>query len=510
MKSIKKRVVILGLDGGTWKVFNPLIQKGIMPNLKKIIEGGIAGDLESTVPPATATAWATFQTGVNPGKHGIYDFIVHNRQTRRSHFINARDIPLKTIWELLSESSKTVISINVPLTYPPKNINGVMISCLLSPHTYLQESCMYPPEDYQEMIDKIGQYVIFVDPKFYLTKGYAGFIDECIYAERKRIEAALYLMEKYDWDLLMAHNQSLDGIQHKLWHFIDKNNERFNQQINEHIIKFYKAVDESIGILLSNIDKNTSLILMSDHGFGPINRQINLRSWLLENEYLFLRKSYKLKNFAIKILMTIDPFNLRNKILSFRQKVQLQHDIHRFHLYDWSKVKAYIVGESIYSLIYLNCSKDGREITTETVKRYEKIRDQIRAGLMCLKDNLTDEFVVKDVLYKEDIYQGEYLNSAPDLIVVPKEGYAFCQRAVLMKKDLFFSPDIRRGDNSGTHRKDGIFVFYGPDIKKGAKLDNFRLVDIAPNLLYLLGIDIPDYMDGRIRDDIYNDEKRII
>lgn len=509
MKTQKNRVIILGLDGGTWKIFNPLMQMGIMPNLKKIIEGGVSGNLESTISPATATAWATFQTGVNPGKHGIYDFVMHNQQTHNNHFVTSSDIPLKTIWELVSDLNKTAISINVPLTYPPKKINGATISCLLSPYTYLQESCIYPAKGYQDLIDKIGEYIIFVDPKIYLKKGYKHFIDECIYAEKKRIEAAMYLMNKYDWDLLMVHNQSLDNIQHKLWHCIDKNNENLNLQINQYVMKFYKALDENIGALLENIDNKTTVVLLSDHGFGPINRHINLHSWLLEKEYLVLKKSYKFKKFGIQAVRLLDFFNFRNKLLSFKQKVQFQNNIYNNFMYDWKKVKAYIAGESIYSLLYLN-SKDKKEKSIKMDEEYKKIRNQIREELMCLKDTITNESAIKDVLYKEDVYHGMYTDYAPDLIVVPKEGYAFSQRPILMKNDIFYSPDVSKGDNSGTHRMDGMFVFYGNNIKKGIKVDNFRLIDIAPNLLYLLNINTPVYMDGIIRRDIYNIETKTI
>jgi len=238
---MKKRIVILGLDGGSWDCLDFFMSKGVMPNLKELIQAGVSGISESVVPPVTAPAWSSFQTGVNPGKHGVYDFVKYRQGIYSTTFVNSKDIGVKTIWDIASDAGKKIISVNVPMTYPPSKIRGIIISGLMTPNKNCRFT--YPDHLLSEIEKEIGDYQIFVDPALYWEKGCQHFVDRCIHVEKKRLDAALYLMRKYDWDLFMLHNQSIDAIQHKIWHSIKRDNPDFDIKEHGYMIKFYKAVD---------------------------------------------------------------------------------------------------------------------------------------------------------------------------------------------------------------------------------------------------------------------------
>ena len=129
----ERRVLVVGLDGGTWNVLDPLMEKGLMPNLRALVSGGVKGLLESTMPPITPVAWSTFQTGANPGKHGIFDFSVTIDHGQHWKIANSTSIRVKTLWQYLGEGGKRIGVINVPMTFPPTPFHGYLVTGLFTP-----------------------------------------------------------------------------------------------------------------------------------------------------------------------------------------------------------------------------------------------------------------------------------------------------------------------------------------------------------------------------------------
>jgi len=493
----RNRVFIMGLDGATWKVFSPLMEEGIMPNLKGLVKEGASGELQSTIPPISAPAWASFQTGVNPGKHSIYDFVTYHRETRRTSLASSFTIKTRTIWEMASQASKTVVSINVPMTYPPCRVKGVIIGGLMSPGT--GSNFTYPKGIYNELVEQLGDYKIFEGPKSYYKYGLDKFIHRLIYIENKRIESALYLMKKYDWDLFMVHNHSLDVVQHLLWHCLNKDHPGFDNRRYEYVLRFYKAMDENIGIVMKRLDDFTTLILTSDHGFGGAYKRINLNNWLEEKGYLTLKPVAKTGDFLIRLIKRFDILNLKNKLLPYFLQDSVRRTLSENLFIDWEATQAFTLTDSGYGLIYLNFPH--RDFLSVG---YENRRDELRKKLEQLRDPTNGMRVVESVYKKEDIYKGDFVSQAPDLIVEPKDGYSFCTRASMGGKEAFEEIDYRKS-NTGVHRREGIFVFHGSHINRGMRKDRLRIVDLAPMMLALLGISIPEYMDGKIDKDIFED-----
>ena len=223
------RVFIVGLDGGTWKVFDKMFECGVMPNFKSIVKNGFKGILKSTIPPITPVAWTSFQTGCTPEVHGIRDFINFNRKEKKFYFVNSTTIKVPTIWEIVSQNSGKIISIDVPMTYPIPKINGIMITGLMTPRE--GKDIGYPSQILYELENKLGdKYQLISAKEFHNKKKNPKMIaDKMIKYIEHRKKVCLYLLEREkDWDVFMVHFQPVDIIQHTLWYLIDEEHPNFN------------------------------------------------------------------------------------------------------------------------------------------------------------------------------------------------------------------------------------------------------------------------------------------
>lgn len=494
MSSRKSRVFVIGLDGATWSILNPLIEEGLMPNLSKFLEDGTNGILMSTIPPVTAPAWTSFQTGVNPGKHGIFDFIEYQQGTYDWHLTLSNKIRIKTIWEILSEAGKTVVSINVPMTFPPKKVNGAIIGGVMSPST--DSRFTFPDDLYKELVTEIDEYIIYSAPRILFTENLEKAINRLIYIEEKRIEAALYLMKKYDWDLFMVHNQSLDQIQHILWPYIYREHPKFQEDKFKIISKFFKFIDDSIGTILSEIDRSTEVLIMSDHGFRDLDSSFHLNKWLQDEGYQNLTNIGRLGKIE-RIIKKFDFLKLRKRI-GFLRIDQVRVKLNQALSIDWSKTKAFMGTGQIYGHIYLNL--EGREkLGVVNPDEYEEVREEIRSKLLKYLDPSTGKPVVDSVFKREEIYQGPETEKAPDLIIKPAKGYAFTKR---LNEPNAISVCTRANDFLGTHAEEGIFAFSSNFNRNQTHIGPVKMIDVMPTILYLLDIDVPGHVDGKIIGDV--------
>src|SRR4030042_2502517 len=189
----KTKVFIMGLDGGTWDVLKPLMEEGKMPHLSGLAERGMSGVLKSTITPETASAWTTFQTGVNSGKHGIFDFFQYLPGDYNPLVISSQMIPLETIWQILSRQGKKVIVVNVPITYPAYEVNGLMVTCMLTPS--VKSNFTYPPELAEEVLKVEKDYTIVTTQEVFNRRTLQEFVDTLISTEEKRTRVMLHLLD---------------------------------------------------------------------------------------------------------------------------------------------------------------------------------------------------------------------------------------------------------------------------------------------------------------------------
>jgi len=510
---MSNKVFVIGLDGATFDIIKPLVKEGKLPTIGKLMSEEVHGNLKSTIPPATLPAWPSFMTGKNPGKHGVFDFMGRESNEYYGKIMSSKDIHGETLWRILSKFGKRSIVINVPATYPSEKINGIIISGMLTP---LGRTYTYPPE----LEEEIKGYVIEMDPEIY-EKDKSIFMDELYSITQKRKDTALYLMKKYEWDLFMVMFRETDIIQHILWGEKEK------------IFQFYQYIDKIINQLTAKIDKNTYIIIMSDHGFGELKKMVCINKWLTDLGLLsYKRKDYsslryvklnKLSGLKTDYLNKKTLFKLgfsRQRIIFWLEKIGLEKSLSlipksirkriRASLpetdldIDWVRTKAYFssffCAETQSITINLKgCDPEG----IVDPKEYENVREYIIKKLHELRDPATGEKVVDKVFRREEIYHGPCLDRAPDIVMLLKEGYKasgdFLQKEVIVPKEKI----------EGAHRMNGILIVIGPDIKQGEEIKNTEIIDLTPTIIHIMNIPVPKDMDGRVLKEIFKEDSKL-
>lgn len=487
------KILILGLDGATWDVLEPMMNKGVMPNLKKLVESGTSGILNSTLPPLTPPAFASFHTGVSPSKHGVYAFTIYQSGSYKPAFVSSKSIQKETIWKILSKAKKKIILVGVPLTYPPQKINGIIISGLMTPN--IKSEFVFPAELKEELLNEIGEYKFVSSPSLFYAKGLDAFLANAIGTEKKRFEAAQYLLKNNEWDVGMVHFQSVDNLQHTLWPLIDHNSKEYSASKSQKVSAFFKYIDTVIGKLIKLAGQNTNIILMSDHGHGPLKKTIRLNKWLEHNGFLKLKTSFKTKTILslIRLFKKIDFLKFRRVFINLEKRHSVLNSVTQNMAIDWSNTVAYMPTGSQTANIYINL--EGREangIVSE--KDYEKVTQELKKTLEQLKDPETGQKVIKMIYCREDV-MSEKSGLIPDMLVEPEDGYYLSLH--IDDSSIFWSQRFGK-EEVGSHRKEGIYVLAGPDFERFSDKPDANLIDIPATILAMMGVKPPAYFDGEV------------
>lgn len=517
------KVVVIGLDGGSFRTLDPWMQEGRLPNLSSLIQEGVRSPLASVVPPETATAWSSFLTGKNPGKHGVFGFTARERPTGRIVPVSALARTGKAFWDLVSESGKRVLVLNVPTTYPPHPINGVMISDFLTPRG--KRDFVHPPALLDELEKRFGPYPLYMRTYFSgnLSEAHAErFLEELAIELRLKFDILEYLMDRFPWDLTVFHLWGTDRVQHDLWNLIDDSHPAYDASLarkcRPRIIEYFEAVDARIGRLRQRLGEDPTLLVISDHGFGPIHKTIDLNVWLLEQGFIRIKKSpvsrlrYRAWKMGltyerlVRFLLKLLRFGLRLPDLSPAETVNLVRD-NRFNPLlslndvDWSRTQAY--SQMGMGQIVINVEGRTPKGAVRPGEEYRRIRDEIVRRLKEMRDPATGLPVGGQVYTKEMIYHGPHLEEAPDITFLPLDNnimasalMGFTTRRWIIDNPFLF----------GNHRMEGILIAHGRNIRKGHSFEEARLIDLAPTVLHLLGDAIPKDMDGRVLTELFTDD----
>ena len=508
-------VIVIGLDGATFDLIRPWADQGYLPTLSRLMAEGAHGSLHSTVPPMTGPAWTSFATGTNPGKHRLYDWIAREPDSYRFAPVTALDCRQPTIYSLLSEMDRRVCVLNVPMTYPPTAVNGVLVSGMPAPST--RATISYPESLYQEIVDAVGDYILYPDPgQAYSDSGIDAFLSRLYRAADLRTKTLAYLRGRDDWDFTMVVYNGTDTVSHAMWKFMDEDHplhdpakaEKYGNAIRD----YYQYVDGHLAEIVDTLDDDTTLMIMSDHGFGPFHKFIHVNNWLLEQgmmqvktrtrsrlKYGLYRRGFAPMN-IYDLMMRSGLGGLKRGVV--RGQGQGQDMLKTFFLsfedVDWARTKAYSLGN--VGQIYVNVA--GREPLGCVARgeEYEAVRDEIIANLYELRDPKTGEQVVEIAYRREELYSGEALDLAPDIVFIPRRLEYFGFGEYEFGSHQIIEP-MKRGI-SGTHRLNGVFLAYGQAIRSGALTDNAHLVDLAPTILRLMGESPTAEMDGRSLDEI--------
>ncbi|MGB9715796.1 MAG: alkaline phosphatase family protein [Thermodesulfovibrionales bacterium] len=509
---MKVKVFCIGLDGGTFDLIDQFIERGHLPNIKRLIENGTRATLNSVILPFTPQAWGSFMTGVNPGKHGVFGFKQKSDSDYSFQFVNNRSLKTKTLWNILSEMNKKVILINIPMMYPPEEGNGVLIGGMDSPG---EDSNFTFPAEIKELLYKITKdYVI------HLHVG-AGYLDNddkrrmAIDGLLKMIDArekvVLYFMQNYPWNFFAVNFSATDQVQHHFWRYMRGDNE-----FKDAILTIYKRVDEAVGKIVNNLKDESILFIMSDHGAGPSSDIVFfLDEWLREKGLLNFKKVAlitKIKRAIINFLLTFFSKKLASEIkdtlmhFSPGLRVRLQGYVRR-SLIDWTTTKVFS-GEHPATLRINLKGRDKEGIVDK--KDYEDLRDYLIKELEKIKDPETGDKLIERVYRREELYKGPYLNTAPDLIICTKDfahqikGGPYPRRKTYKK--VVSKKDPRDFFVNGVHRLNGLFIAYGKAIKKGLSLAPLSITDLYPTILYSMGLGVPKAVDGRVVTEIFNED----
>lgn len=519
-----RRLAIIGVDGATFDVILPMVENGELPTLSRLMKGGVYGELNSTFPPMTPPAWSSFANGLNPGKHGIYDFTERVLGTYSIRFVNASMRHGKSIWTIASEFGKRVAVMSVPFTYPPDRVNGVMISGIDAPGIGAQgdPSIMYPPQLYYELVKNVGPYIISSNPRKEIYEGnMKAAVDKILGAVERKGDNAKYLIKMDNWDLFIMVFGETDLVGHHFWKYHDPNSpfyEKTLPEVNDAVKTVYRTVDRKIGEMLSLLPSDMPVIIVSDHGFGGssdiaihLNKVLQDMGFLkfkgsLSPEYAFALLLDKVKGMGLKLT----PPRVKKELIKKQRGgiVNKMESWLRFSLIDWSQTVAYSEETPYFPSIWINLK--GREPggVVSPGAEYEEIREAIKSKLSDLKDPFMGSPMARAVYRREDIYTGPYIEKAPDIIIDwnNPNGYSYISRSSLHSRDggsirRFTKEEVKSDkfrNKSGNHRQYGIFIACGDAFKKGESIEGAEIVDIAPTALYIQGIPIPRVMDGKV------------
>ncbi|MCO5185736.1 MAG: alkaline phosphatase family protein [Anaerolineae bacterium] len=507
------KVLVIGLDGATFDLIKPWVAQGHLPTIGRIMAEGAHGELGSTVPPMTAPAWSSFATGVNPGKHRLYDWVAREPGSYEFTPVTALDGTAPTLYQLLGDLDRRVCAFNIPMTYPPVPVNGVMISGMPTPSTDVEFT--YPRTLYQDILDNVGDYILYPDPgQAYSDAGIDAFLERLYRCTDLRVQTLNYLRSREAWDFAMLVFNGTDTISHALWKFMDAGHplhdpakaEKYGNAIRD----YYQYVDGYLAQIVADLDDDTTLIIMSDHGFGPFHKFIHVNNWLIENGFMAINRSLKSRLKKASFSLGFSPMNIYNIMMRFgmgkakkevvRGKGQnlLKTLFLSFDDIDWSHTQAYSLGN--VGQICLNVIGREPHGCVQPGAEYEQVREQIMAHLAQLRDPETGELVVERIYKREEIYSGPQLELAPDIVFIPTRLEYFGFGEYEFGSHKIIEP-MKRGI-SGTHRMNGVFMAYGNHITPGVAVDGATLVDLAPTILHLMSAPVPEQMDGRILDEV--------
>lgn len=473
---IMKKVILIGLDGATFDIINPMIKKGKLPTFNYLLKNGSYGILESTIPPVTLPAWPCMYTGKRPEKLEIFGFMDFKRSYEGDP-INSRMIRENsdTIFDILSRNDIRIASINVPSTYPPWKVNGFMVSGLMTPSSKTENST-YPPL-FKKKLDEITDgYEIHED----WGKGFKEnhMLKSIRDVGRKHFKVVMSLINEVDF--LFYVFRATDLISHI--YLVKKKSE---------VEKIYEDADRYLSKIIKKMRKDDVLIVVSDHGFREIKKSFYVNKWLeslgfLKRKVIPLNLKAKLKSYFGKFLKNfpqLRKFILKN--LPENIKNIFPDDDVPFQI-DWGKTMAYAsppVG--VYGRIYINIKhKKPKGIVSE--KEYFKLRKHICKELKKIKDGRKP--IIENIWTKEELYGNS--DEAPDII--------FSMRRPFMCRYSFNVKNMIKNTEVGEHDLNGIFIAYGKGIKSGFEIKNAKIYDITPTILHIFNLPIPRNMDGKV------------
>jgi predicted AlkP superfamily phosphohydrolase/phosphomutase len=511
------RVFVLGLDGATWDVLRPLVERGHLPRLARLVAQGAAGTLHSVFPPLSPVAWTAVMTGKNPGKSAIFEFLESAHNPFATRVNSSRSIQADLLWEIARRHGKVSVVGGIPLSYPPRQPQafapGFFLGDFLSPAG--APDFTSDPALFAELERAVGPYRPWSSAVHDGGREAETLTDLTALLDQ-HLKAVRFLMDRCEWDLFLFNLMAIDRIQHELWHAWDPSHPaaqgRDLAALRTGLIAFWRRLDEGIGAIVDALPPESALLVLSDHGFGPIAWYVNFNVWLLERGDLALKDSsyVRQKRWFYELGVTPEWFyqrmvrlrlagqrvsRFRGKQMSPLERLAQSLFLSRRHV-DWARTRAYAQGN--FGQIFLNIR--GRQpqgcVDPADVR---PLLDDLKAALRAIPHPETGQPLVERVYERDELYHGPHAGLAPDLTVVIGDWRYRTIGLHDFTTNRLIAPAF---GPTGDHRMEGILVASGPPFPPGAAPAQATLLDVAPTILHLLGIPVPDDMDGRILSEI--------
>jgi predicted AlkP superfamily phosphohydrolase/phosphomutase len=483
------KTVIIGLDGATFDIINPLSQSGRLPVLTRLMSEGSAAPLRSTILPNSFPGWSSCTTGTSEGMHGVFSPFIKNASSYGVRAMSGLDVMTRTVWSLLTEQGGRSIVVNVPTTYPPEPLNGSMVTGMLTPG--LQSEFTYPASLKPEILAHLPDYII--EPARHPDK-HARAVEFRRSSEmHERVTG--YLMKSGDWDFLMVVFSVLDRAQHDFWADMDASHPRHDPgtpgEFREFIYRTYEQLDGAVGRLVERLPADTRVFVVSDHGFCSELYEIRVNELLAISRLLAFkspasrRNRARIRSFKEKVSRRLIPDRKGGNVLD--RKVAYGSAF--LDEIDWSKSRAFFAQDKG---VWVNLS--GRECTGIVPERdYDSTVEEARAALLNLTSPVDGARVFESALRREEAFSGLFSSRLPDLVLVPaRDEYVYNERPG------YGEAIVPADSTTGTHSRDGIFIAWGRGIRAGASFDaQPHLRDVGPTALASLGCPLTTDMDGR-------------
>jgi predicted AlkP superfamily phosphohydrolase/phosphomutase len=453
-----KKILLIGLDCAAPKLlFERFLEK--LPNFSKMVQRGIYGELESCDPPITIPAWTVMTSSKSPGSLGIYGFRHRKENSYKDIWIaSSRKVKTERIWDQFAKFGGKSCLIGVPPSYPPFQINGSLVGGFITPDT--SRSYTYPEELKSEIKTLVGEYPVDVEFRIDDKKNLLKKIYEMT---AKHFKVVKHLIKTRNWHFFMFVEIGLDRIHHAFWKYFDETHHLYEpgSEFKNEIEKYYRYLDGKIGELLRLIDKDTIVLIASDHGGKPMKGSFCINSWLMREGYLAIEKPIE-------------------EIIRF-EDVQV----------NWSKTIAWGWG-GYHARIFLNVK--GREAKgVVEPSEYETIRKELADKITNIKGPKGEKWDTK-VLFPEKIYS-ECKGDPPDMMIY-LDNLSWRSAGTMGHADIYL-PENDTGPDDAVHDKTGLYIYYDPTKDLGGKNESLNILDITPTLLSSVGLPIPSGLQGK-------------
>ncbi|NOT00902.1 MAG: hypothetical protein HOP29_09760 [Phycisphaerales bacterium] len=499
LPALAERVLIIGLDGATFDILTPMMDAGRMPNLRAFVERGVCGALESTRPPITPAAWTTFMTGKTPGTHGVIDFERYDPHTDRLSFNSVQSVGhVRNIWRMLGDKGLRVGVINVPMTYPPRPVNGFLITGFETPGTDVEFT--HPPGLKDDILTRWPGYTFKTTWKRTTWRGARAFADNLkriCDSFHNGVEVTRFCGDRYGWDALMIVFKLVDNLQHKTWKYLDPRWRDDDPRRAAMVADCFNELDVALGGLFEYAESNRAhVFIMSDHGHGSLEGKIQPNLMLKEWGYLHLETGgAQSRTRAAGIFRR--AFGRKKGKFATHQQIDGELAV------DFGRTRACVMHAGMYGFLYLNLK--GRQPTGIVDQAdYESLRDELRGRFLSagISDAAGRPIKAFTHAFKpEELYGCSRVGREwmPDLLLAPIDGLAVVRKIRGSRPVRWFGP--RKIE--GTHRLDGMFAMAGDGVVRGVTRRE-RIIDATPTMLAMLGLRIPDDLEGRVMTDLFD------